>query len=162
MRSLYSITLCAFVGALAVFSGSVAAQSVTANVYYVRVFDGFMPIPSRYGVDAAPVRDRPAVRFISPVLFPDPTPGANTQKTVGYIESGRRAKDEPAPFSHDSDVNIISHTSDKSLEIILFDYKNVDGITGAYLYTDKEFMLVVDEDATLWRRMLDDFVKVSE
>ena len=132
------------------------------DVYFVRIFDGFMPVPSRFGVDAAPVQVRPAVRFISPVLFPEPVPGANTQTTVGYIESGRRAKDALPPFSQDDDVNIITRTSDKGLNIILFDYKNVEGVTGAYLYTDKEFILIVDEDAELWRRMLDEYVKVSE
>ena len=87
---------------------------------------------------------------------------ANTQTTVGYIETGRRVQGAPEPFSQDSDVNIITRTSDKGLDIILFDYKNVQGITGAYLYTNKEFILIVDEDATLWRRMLDEFVKVSQ
>ena len=162
MRKHYSIAVCVLIGTFTGFSGSVAAQPAIAHVYYVRVFDGFMPVPLRFGVDAAPVQGRPAVRFISPVLFPDPVSGANTQTTVGYIETGRRVQGAPEPFSQDSDVNIITRTSDKGLDIILFDYKNVQGITGAYLYTNKEFILIVDEDATLWRRMLDEFVKVSQ
>lgn len=127
------------------------ARSGQGNVYFVRLFDGLVPVPKRYVLigRASGVHE----------LNSFDLPGAHSSVS-GVIRLGSLDNYEAVRKSYSADRFKVTETSRGRVVVerlvpIGEKGRSGSGITHVIVRGDKEFLLVADENGRLWEAMLD-------
>lgn len=129
------------------------------GLFFIRIFNGFMPIPSRFIVNH--VNPNGIIEFDT--SYPLSVPHIVGSIEVGPYDEFLSHRSEYAKQNHTDTISIRS-----GLHITTYDAPKVDptvpiaNMKTIVIHDDKQFILIIDQNSELWSAMLSAYERLNK